>query len=132
MHGLAAEWLFEDVKATWLYGYFTGTVLTAYAFCVQQLVGLLRMSSDDEMSGATTTLEALAEVAEQRRLVDLDLRSHLVALHDSAAAYLTSESTSYPRQLERRVEDTETFTDEHALLSDARSALGCCVGLLYA
>ena len=47
MHGLAAEWLFEDVKATWLYGYFTGTVLTAYAFCVQQLAGLLRMNSDD-------------------------------------------------------------------------------------
>jgi hypothetical protein len=27
LHGLAADWLFEDVKATWLYGYFTGTVL---------------------------------------------------------------------------------------------------------
>ena len=30
--GQGAVWLFEDVKATWLYGYFTGTVLTACAF----------------------------------------------------------------------------------------------------
>jgi hypothetical protein len=131
LHGLGAEWLFEDVKATWLYGYFTGTVLTAYAFCVQQVAGVLRMNSDDhEISDEAATLEILG-VAEQRDLIDLDLRAQLVALHDSAAAYLTSGLSSSRRQLERRVEDTENFIDEHTLLADARSALGCCIGLLH-
>ena len=37
--GQAAEWLFEDVKATWVSGYFTSTVLTAYAFCIPVLQG---------------------------------------------------------------------------------------------
>ena len=29
----APQWLFEDIKATWLYGCFPSTVLTAYALC---------------------------------------------------------------------------------------------------
>jgi hypothetical protein len=37
--GQAAEWLFDDIKATWLYGSFTSTVLTAYAFCSLQVAG---------------------------------------------------------------------------------------------
>lgn len=132
LQGLAAEWLFEDVKATWLYGYFTGTVLTAYAFCVQQLAGLVRTISDDpELSDEATTLEMLAEIAEQHDVVDLDVRARLVGLHDSASLYLTSGLSSYRRQLERRVEDTESFINEHALLTDARSALQCCVGLIH-
>lgn len=130
-NGQAAEWLFDDVKATWLYGYFTGTVLTAYAFCVQQLAGLVRMISDDPaLSDDATTLEMLAEIAEQRDVVDIDARARLIGLHDSAAVYLTAGLSSYGRQLERRVEDTESFIDEHTLLMDARSALECCVGLL--
>ena len=31
--GQASHWLFEDIKATWLYACFTSTVLTAHAFC---------------------------------------------------------------------------------------------------
>jgi hypothetical protein len=132
LQGLAAEWLFEDVKATWLYGHFTGTVLTAYAFCVQQLAGLVRMISDDpELSDDATTLEMLAEIAERHDVIDLDVRARLVALHDSAAVYLASGLSSYRRQLERRVEDADSIINEHALLTDARSALECCVGLLH-
>jgi len=81
LHGLAADWLFEDVKATWLYGYFTGTVLTAYAFCVQQLAGLVRMISDDpELSDEATTLEMLAEIAEQHAASTLTARSRPAAV----------------------------------------------------
>lgn len=130
-HGLAAEWLFEDVKATWLYGYFTSTVLTAYAFCLQQVAGVIRIAAqDDDVVGEAITLETLAEIAEQRELIDLDLRAQLVALHDSAAIYLASDLASYRRPLDRRADDTERFSEEHTLLSDARSALTCCVRLV--
>jgi hypothetical protein len=37
--GQAAQWLFEDIKATWLNGCFTSTVLTAHAFCSLQISG---------------------------------------------------------------------------------------------
>lgn len=45
--GQGAAWLFEDVKATWIYGYFTATVLSSHAFCRQQLAGILRLLPDD-------------------------------------------------------------------------------------
>lgn len=132
LHGQAAEWLFDDVKATWLSGYFTATVLTAYAFCAQQLAGLVRMvSNDSELTDDASTLEMLAELAGRHGIVDLDERARLVRLHDSAAMYLSADPSTYRRQLERRVEDDESFTDEHTLLVDARSALECCVGLLH-
>lgn len=131
LHGQAAEWLFEDVKATWLYGYFTGTVLTAYAFCVQQLAGLIRMHVDDpELPDDTTSLEALAGIAGQHNRIDIDLRARLVQLHDSATLYLTASPSTYRRQLERHTEDAEQFTNEHALLTSARAALVCCLELL--
>jgi hypothetical protein len=131
LHGLAAEWLFEDVKATWLYGYFTGTVLAAYAFCIQQLAGFVRTMPDDPaISDDAVTLEVLAEIAHQHDLIDGDVRARLVRLHDSAFLYLAAGLVSYRRHLERRAEDAETFMDEHALLIDARTALECCVGLL--
>lgn len=131
MHGLAAEWLFEDVKGTWLYGFFTSTIVTAYAFCVQQVAGVIRMASEDhDMAIGEMTLEDLAEIAEQRYLIDLDLRAQLVALDDSAAIYLASDLASYHPRLDRRADDSARFTDEHILLADARSALACCVGLL--
>ena len=131
LHGLAAEWLFEDVKATWIYGYFTGTVLTAYAFCVQQLAGFVRTMSDDpEVSDDSADLEVLAGIAHHCDLADGDLRARLVRLHDSATLYLTAGLISYGRRLESRDEDAETFMDEPTLLLDARHALECCVGLL--
>lgn len=130
-HGQAARWLFDDVKATWIHGYFTGTVLTAYAFCVQQLAALVRLASDDsEFTYEAATLETMAEMAERHNVVDVDLRARLLGLQDIAAVYLPANLANYDRRLERRVEDAERFADEHTLLIDARSALECCVGLL--
>jgi len=132
LHGQAAQLLFEDVKATWLYGYFTGTVLTSYAFCVQQLAGLIRMASDDsDLPDEAATLEALAEIAARHALVDIDVRARLIGLNDSASVYLSANLSNYDRQFEHRAEDAERFSDEHTLLIDARSALECCVGLLH-
>jgi hypothetical protein len=100
LHGLAAEWLFEDVKATWLYGYFAGTVLAAYAFCIQQLAGFVRTMLDDPaISDDAVTLEVLAEIAHQHDLTDGDVRARLVSLHDSAFLYLAAGLVSYRRSV---------------------------------
>ena len=130
--GKAAGWLFDDVKATWLYGYFTGTVLTAYAFCVQQLAGLVRMVLDDPaVPDEAGTLEELAEVCERNGLIDLELRAHLVTLHDCANVYLSAGLVEYGAQLEQRMADAEFFTGDHSLLTDARAALECSAALLH-
>jgi hypothetical protein len=131
--GQAAEWLFEDVKATWIYGYLTGTVLTAYAFCLHQLAGLLRMLPDDgDWPEESTSLEALAAVAHERALIDLDLRAQLVTLHDRSAMYLAVGLHEYPARMERRLLDAELFRGgDDALLEDARVALACSVALLH-
>lgn len=110
LFGQTAEWLFEDVKATWIYGYFVSTVVTAHAFCVQRTSG---------------------RHAETLGVVDLDMRARLVRLHDAAAPYLAANPPTVNRELERRVDDATRFSNEHALLSDARSALECCIGLLH-
>jgi hypothetical protein len=131
--GQAASWLFEDVKATWLYGYFTATVVTAHAFCLRQLAGLMLLLPDDpEMPDAISSLEELAAACHERGLVDLDLRARLVALHDACAAYTTVGLQEQDQRLERRLLDAEVVGgDEHPLSSDARSALDCCVALLH-
>jgi hypothetical protein len=130
--GQAAEWLFEDVKATWLYGYFTATVLTSYAFCIHQLAGLVRMSMDDpSLPESAATLEDLARICEQQRMIDLEVRARLVTLQDNAQLYLSSGLHEYGAQLERRIVETELFTQEHALLADARAALECSVAVLH-
>lgn len=130
--GQAAEWLFDDVKATWIYGYFTATILAAYTFCVHQLAGLIRMLPDDpDLPEQTTSLEQLAAVTRERGLIDVDLHARLVTLHDSAAMYLTVGLHEYDAQVERRVAEAALFTDDHALLGDARNALECSVAVLH-
>lgn len=128
--GQAAEWLFEDVKATWIYGYFTSTVVTAHAFCIQQLTGSLRTRTDvlDSVEGPLT-LEALAATAQRQGLIDLDLQAQLLRLKDAAGPYLDTSSVD-ARALESRVAEADEFSDEHALLADARAALTCAIWML--
>lgn len=129
--GQAAEWLFEDVKATWIYGYFTAPILAAYAFCAQQLAGLIRMLPDDpNLPEQTTSLEELAAATRDRGAIDVDLHARLVTLHDSATMYLAVGLHEYHAEVERRVVEAALFTEEHALLGDARNALVCSVALL--
>ncbi len=130
--GRAAEWLFDDVKATWIYGYFAATVVAGYAFCLQQLAGLLRMLPDDpDLPGNTNSLEMLAAAAEDRQLIDLSTRALLVNLSDIASGYLVVELHEYRARAERREAEAELFSEEHALLADARAALRCSVSLLH-
>jgi hypothetical protein len=130
--GQEAEWLFEDVKATWIYGYFTGTVLTAYALCMHQLAGLIRMLPDDpNLPEVSTSLDLLAAEAFGRGLIDIDLRAQLLTLYDLGRIYMTVGLHEYSAQIGRRVVEAQLFTGEHALLRDARSALTCSVALLH-
>jgi hypothetical protein len=130
--GQAAEWLFEDVKATWLYGYFTATVLTSHAFCTHQLAGLIRMLPDDpSLPESAGSLEDLAEICERQGVIGIDLRAKLVALHDIASVYLSAGLHEYGAQLEQHVIESELFTDEQSLATDARAALECSIALLH-
>ena len=130
--GQAAQWLFEDVKATWIYGYFTATVLTAHPFCMQQLAGLVRMLHDDpDLPEEMGSLEELAATAHNGGLIDINLRAELLTLHDLVTIYTTVGLQEYEGSIERRVLEAQRFTDEHALLNDARTALRCSVALLH-
>lgn len=117
--GQAAEWLFEDVKATWLYGYFTATVLTSYAFCVHQLAGLVRMALDDpsipETDGSLGTRGSLRAARADRprgaREVDRPARQRpRVSLGESSRV---------------RRKDRTTRDRDGALYRRARSSGGC-------
>jgi len=130
--GQPAQWLFEDVKATWLYGYFAGTVLTSHAFCMHQLAGLIRLLPDDSSVPETAgSLEELAEICDRQGTIDVDVRAKLIALHDSANAYLSIGLHEYGSLLERRIVEAERFAEDDSLLADARAALECSIALLH-
>ncbi len=130
--GQAAEWLFDDVKATWIYGYFTATVLAARALCLQQLAGLIRMQPDDpSLPDSIGSLDQLSALAEERRVIDLDLRARLLTLDDVGRMYASVDLHEYDAQVERRAQEAERFAEEHSLLTDARAALECSVALLH-
>jgi hypothetical protein len=130
--GQAAQWLFEDVKATWLYGCFTSTVLTAHAFCCLQLAGWIRWLPDDpNLPDEVTSLEALANVAVDAGLVDVGMQARLLGLHDRSRAYTAATLHEYEARLERHLLDAEVVSDEHPLLVDARDAVATAVLLLY-
>lgn len=130
--GQAAMWLFDDVKATWIYGYFTSTVLTAHAFCLLQLSGSMRLLPDEvERPERATSLEDLATLAAQLGLIDVSTQARLVQLHDRASVYVQASLRSYDALLERHVADTESVTQTHPLLEDAREAMTTAVDLLH-
>jgi len=130
--GQGAAWLFEDVKATWIYGYFTATVLASHAFCIQQLAGILRLLPDDpSLPQSTTSLEALAAFAAERGSIDLGLRARLVTLDDVTRTYASADLHEYRAEAERRAIDAADFGDEHTLLADARLALECSLAVLH-
>ena len=131
--GQAASWLFDDVKATWIYGYFTATVLAAQAFCMRQLSGLVLMLPDEpELPDSVDSLEALAAICHERGLVDVELLANLVSLNDAAAAYTTVGLHEQDLRLERHLAEAQFLGgDDHPLLTDARSALRCSIALVH-
>ena len=131
--GQAAQWLFEDVKATWLYGCFTSTVLTAHAFCSLQIAGLLRLLPDNpDLPEEAESLEELATIAVEAGVLDVEVQAELVTLYDRFRSYTTAHLHEHPLRLERHIMDTETVgDDEDPLLIDARQAVTAAVDLVY-
>jgi hypothetical protein len=122
--GQAAQWLFDDIKATWLYGYFSGTILSAHAFCMLQLANVIRLLPDDPaLPQEAESLEHLATIAAARGLVDVELQSHLVTLHDLHRTYTVARLHEHQTLLERHLAEADSVSDEHPLLVDARHAL---------
>lgn len=130
--GPAAQWLFEDTKATWLYGCFTSTVLTAHAFCRLQLAGWIRWLPDDpELPEEAESLEHLAALAVTAGVVNIDTQARLVDLEDRYRAYTAAHLHEYKARLERHLLEAESVGEEHPFLLNARAALLTAVLLLY-
>jgi hypothetical protein len=130
--GQAAQWLFEDIKATWLYGCFTSTVVTAHAFCLVQLAGWVRLLPDDPgLPDEAQSLEHLAALAVSAGAPDVELQARLVELHDRYRSYTASDLHKHDLRLERHLVEAEAVTDEHPLLLDARDALTTAVRLVF-
>lgn len=133
LEGEAAQWLFEDVKATWIYGAFSSTVLTAHAFCIQQLSGIIRRASEFAAPSSeltATNLESLANEANSLSLISTDDQAELVSLHDRAMLYIRAGLQTYDASLSRHISETQRHTDEDPLFVDARLALEIAVRLL--
>jgi hypothetical protein len=131
--GQGAEWLFEDIKATWLYSCFVATILTAALFCEVQLAGLIRSLPDDPaLPDEAGSLEELAAFAAERSVIDSDTHAQLLTLNDAAAAYRDVGLHEARLGLSRRLVEAELFGgDAESLLGDARVALRTSVALLY-
>lgn len=130
--GQAPQWLFEDIKATWLYGCFTSTVLTAHAFCSLQIVGSLRLLLDDQgLPDEPDSLEHLAAIAVEAGAVDVELQARLLDLHDRYRVYTAAHLHRHEGRLERHVVEAEAIGGEHPLLADARQALSTAISLVY-
>jgi hypothetical protein len=130
--GLAPQWLFEDIKATWLYGCFTSTVLTAHAFCSLQIAGLLRLLHDDpDLPDEPDSLEHLAAIAVEAGAIGVELQAGLVDLNDRYRAYTAANLREHEGLLERHVLEAEAIGGEHPLLEEARQALVTAVSLVY-
>jgi hypothetical protein len=131
--GQAGQWLFEDVKATWLYGCFVATVLSAAVFCQVQLAGLFRSLPDaPDLPDQAASLEELARLAAERGLIDTPLHAQLVVLNDAANAYSDTALHEAALGVERRLVDADVVgAEDHPLLEDARTALGAAVALLF-
>lgn len=130
--GQAPQWLFEDIKATWLYGCFTSTVLTAHAFCALQIAGWLRLLPDDPgLPDEPESLEHLAAIALEAGAVDVELQARLLDLHDRYRSYTAAHLLEHEGRLERHVVEAEAIGGEHPLLTDARQALTTAISLVY-
>ena len=129
--GQAAKLLFEDIKASWLYGCFTSTVVTAHAFCLIQVAGGIRLLLDEpSLPAEAISLEHLAALAVRLARSDIDLQARLIDLDDRHRAYTAVHLQEYEPRLEDHLAEAEVGGD-HPLLLDARSALTTAARLLY-
>lgn len=130
--GQAGQWLFDDIKATWVYGCFAATVLAAATFCQVQLAALIRELPDDAyLPDEVSSLEDLALLVADRGLIERSVQTQLVMLNDAARAYREVGLHEMGLGLEQRAAEAELMGGADSLLDDARTALQASVALLF-
>lgn len=128
--GKAAAWLFDDLKATWIYGYLTSTIVTSYVFCSQQLAGLVRLISEEAHLTEHPTVEELAHVAANQGIIGVDTLAELVGLQDRWTAYAETSLGGYEPRLERHLIESGALGGDDPLLEDARRSVAVAIKLL--
>src|SRR5581483_329538 len=97
----------------------------AATFCRAQLAGALRLLPDNQGVPMLTdgSLEELSGLAASKNIIDNETHARLLELADRVSLYEPGPLDSYDARFDRHVAETELLTSEHALLTDARSAV---------
>ena len=129
--GTGPELLFEDVKATWIYGAFTSTIITSYFFCLQQLANKIRLLGEiSSESNDTLSLELVANIATDLGIIEVELQARLLKLNDLSMAYMLTSTVEHRLLLDQHFIDATQVSDEHPLLADAQHAMLVAISLL--
>jgi hypothetical protein len=126
--GQASIWLFEDVKASWIYGDLTATILAAHAFSMLQLAHLIRLMPDaPDLLEEATSLEQLAGIAISRNVINIEMQSRLIRLHDLHRMLTAAKLHEHQSLLDDHLAESETVGTELPLLADAFQALNVAI-----
>lgn len=130
-HGDQANALFDDVKATWIAGFFVATIVCADAFCKLQLAGLLRLHGKLLLpaGGAAFSFEELAQRATDQGLIDEDAQALCFELSDRSQDFVDTQAPVLNRRYNRHLDDNLKFEEEPALLTAARQALAASIAM---
>ncbi len=131
VHGTAAQLLLDDVKATWIYGFFASTVVSAHAFCLLQLTRTIRLHTDElSVNERFVSLTYLAELAHGNGLISGESRVLLIRLEDRRLDYVDSQSDQYEDRLETHLREAQQFDNAPPLYSDGQLAVAACASIL--
>jgi hypothetical protein len=125
-----ASLIFEDVKATWIDGALTATVMTSHAYCRLQLMSRLLLSGQPARDESVGDLAAIAQHARDTGLIEVETLARVLELHDLFRTYTRSAAaTGTGRILDTHLGEKERSFGGDAFLSDAREALSTAVAL---
>ena len=129
--GTGPQLMFEDVKATWIYGAFTSTIITSYVFCMQQLANKIRLFGENVPDHIDTlSLETIANIAADLEIIEVDIQARLIQLNDLSMAYMLTSTVEHRLLLDQHFADATQFSNGHPLLADAEHAMLVAISLL--
>jgi hypothetical protein len=121
---LDASLIFEDVKATWVEGFFAATVLAAYAYCRLQMISYLHLASAPSLESDSNSLSDLAQLAKNERLINVEEHARFLGLEDLYGLYTrASNLTATGLALERHLEARRDVFGDVPQMADARDAV---------
>ena len=114
---------FEDIKATWIYGFFTSTIVGAHAYCRLQLMNSLNLAGSRPFANDAEDLSQLAGQAASAGLITAAEHARLLELEDLHRIYTrASGPTAIGLALEGHLDAKESAFGETPQLADARDA----------